>query len=86
MSGLRRALALNLALPFLLAANSAPQPLPIVNSIAAARDVPYPGTIRLEVDATDTARAIFTVRETIPVVGPGPMTLLFPKWLPGAHG
>ena len=86
MSGLRRAVALSLALPFLLAANSLPQPLPIVDTIPAARDVPYPGTIRLEVDATDTSRAIFKVKETIPVAGPGPMTLLFPEWLPGAHG
>ena len=86
MSGHRRALALSLALPFMLAANTAPQPLPIVDTIPVARDVPYPGTIKLEVDATDTARAIFTVRETIPVAGPGPMTLLFPEWLPGAHG
>jgi predicted metalloprotease with PDZ domain len=86
MSAFSRAVALSLALPLLLAANSAPQPLPIVNAIPAARDMPYPGTIRLEVDATDTARAIFTIRETIPVPRPGPMTLLFPKWLPGAHG
>ena len=53
--------------------------------IAAPRDVPYPGTIRLEVDATDIARRIFNVRETIPVRGGGPVTLLFPKWLPGTH-
>jgi len=86
MSAFRRAFALSLALPFMLAANTAPQPLPIVDTIPAARDVPYPGTIKLEVDATDNARAIFAVRETIPVAGPGPMTLLFPKWLPGAHG
>src|SRR6202012_2652671 len=37
------------------------------------------------VDATDLAHAIFKVRETIPVAGPGPLTLLYPKWLPGNH-
>jgi predicted metalloprotease with PDZ domain len=54
--------------------------------VAAPRDVPYPGTIRLAVDATDVQRRIFRVRETIPVAGPGPKTLLYPQWLPGKHG
>jgi len=66
-------------------APSRPQAAPLVDSIPAARDVAYPGTLRLEVDATDTARAIFRVRETIPVAGPGPLTLLYPEWLPGNH-
>ena len=55
-------------------------------AIAAPRDVPYPGTIRLAVDLTDTDRRIWRVRETIPVTRPGPMTLLYPQWLPGKHG
>ncbi|MCU6456078.1 peptidase M61 [Sphingomonas sp. A2-49] len=67
------------------AGNSAPQPVPITDTIPAARDIPYPGTLKLDVDATDTERGIFRVRETIPVARPGPMALLFPKWLPGAH-
>ncbi len=74
-----------LAVLFLIAANSAPQPLPIVDTIPAPRDIPYPGTMTLKVDATDIDRAIFRVRQTIPVTSPGPMTLLFPKWLPGNH-
>ncbi|MBE7217762.1 MAG: M61 family metallopeptidase [Caulobacteraceae bacterium] len=37
------------------------------------------------VDVTDTAHRIFNVRETIPVAGPGPLTLLYPQWLPGNH-
>lgn len=68
------------------AQNSQPQPLPIVDTIPAARDVPYPGTITLDVDATDVQRGIFRVRESIPVTKAGPMVLLFPKWLPGNHG
>lgn len=67
------------------AQNSKPTAQPIVDSIPAARDIPYPGTMRLMVDATDTAQNIFRVRQTIPVVAPGPMTLLYPKWLPGNH-
>jgi predicted metalloprotease with PDZ domain len=66
--------------------NSAPQPAPIADTIPAARDVPYPGgTILLDVEATDTERGIFRVKETIPVAGGGHMVLLYPKWLPGNH-
>ena len=68
------------------AVNSAPQPVPYDDPIPAARDVPYPGTLRVAVDATDVTRGLFRVDETIPVSGPGPLTLLYPKWLPGEHG
>jgi predicted metalloprotease with PDZ domain len=53
--------------------------------IAAPRDVPYAGTIELDVDATDVARGIFRVRERLPVAGAGPLTLLYPEWHPGKH-
>ncbi len=62
-----------------------PQPLPLLTQIPAPRDIAYPGTLKLSVDATDLERRIFRVRETVPVAGAGPMTLLFPKWLPGKH-
>jgi predicted metalloprotease with PDZ domain len=65
--------------------NSAPQPLPITNTIPAPRDVPYPGTMTLEVDASDTQQGIYRVKQTIPVAGAGAMTLLMPAWLPGKH-
>ncbi len=71
-----------------LAQRSMPQPLPIVDMIPAARDMPFPGTIRLAVDASDTLRAVFKVSETIPVPADQagkPMALLFPKFLPGKH-
>lgn len=68
-----------------LAQKSQPQPLPFVDTIPAARDIAYPGTITLDIDATDTQRAIFRVKETIPVAQSGHMVLLFPKWLPGGH-
>ena len=64
---------------------SLPQPLPIESRIPAARDVPYPGTMTVDIDATDTQRAIFRVRQTVPVRGAGPLTLLYPEWLPGNH-
>ncbi|SFP53868.1 M61 family metallopeptidase [Sphingomonas rubra] len=67
------------------AGNSAPQPVPIVDTIPPAVDRPYPGVIKLDVDATDTERGIFLVKETIPVAKTGDVALLFPKWLPGTH-
>jgi len=50
----------------------------------AAQDTPYPGTIALHVDASDTVQGIFRVHETIPVK-PGALTLLYPQWIPGDH-
>ena len=51
----------------------------------APRDEAYaPGPIVLEVDASDVARRIMRVRQTIPVQA-GPLTLLYPQWLPGNH-
>lgn len=47
--------------------------------------VPYPGVLTLKVDLSDAARKIFKVQETVPVK-PGPLTLSFPKWIPGEHG
>jgi predicted metalloprotease with PDZ domain len=67
-------------------AQSMPQPAPLPAPIPAPRDIAYPGTIRLSVDATDIQRHIFTVRETIPVRGGEALTLLYPQWLPGDHG
>jgi predicted metalloprotease with PDZ domain len=62
-----------------------PQPAPEPAPIAPPADVPFPGRIRLHVDARDIERRIFRVRERIPVQQPGALTLLFPEWLPGYH-
>jgi predicted metalloprotease with PDZ domain len=43
------------------------------------------GPITLSVDATEAPRKIFHARMTIPV-NPGPLTLVYPKWIPGEHG
>jgi predicted metalloprotease with PDZ domain len=59
---------------------------PTPQTIPAAVDQPWPGVVRLQVDATDLSRRIYRVRETIPVEGAGPLTLFFPQWLPGNHG
>ncbi len=66
-------------------------PLSIMSTLAFAQPIPpakdsaFPGTMTLQVDATDTDRAIFDVRQTIPVPSSGPMVLLFPEWIPGSH-
>src|SRR5919109_2163857 len=39
----------------------------------------------MKVDLTDLDRRLFTVRESVPVKQ-GPLTLLYPQWLPGTHG
>ena len=62
-----------------------PQPAPLPAAIAAPRDVPYAGMLRISVDATDLDRRIFRVKEIVPVAGPGPLTLLYPRWIPGGH-
>jgi predicted metalloprotease with PDZ domain len=58
---------------------------PAYASIPEPADVPFPGVIRLHVDATQLAHRVFRVTQTVPVVAPGAMTLLYPKWLPGNH-
>jgi predicted metalloprotease with PDZ domain len=67
------------------AQSAGPQPSAMPAPTPAPMDVPYPGTIRLRVDATDIERHIFNVNESIPVRGAGQVTLLYPQWLPGSH-
>jgi len=78
--------ALAAAVGIALAQSPGPQPSAMPAPIAAPRDIPYPGTLRVTVDATDTARRIFRTHETVPVRGGEPLVLLYPDWLPGYHG
>ena len=41
--------------------------------------------VKLKVDATDAPRRLFHVQMSMPAK-PGPMTLLYPEWIPGEHG
>src|SRR3984885_5835068 len=43
-----------------------------------------PGIIRVEVDATQAPQRLLHTHLTVPVQ-PGPLTLLFPEWIPGEH-
>ena len=47
-------------------------------------DQPYAGTLTLVVDLTDAPKKMFRIAETIPVSS-GPLTLYYPKWIPGEH-
>jgi predicted metalloprotease with PDZ domain len=63
---------------------SEPQPIAAAPALPVPRDVAYPGTLQLDIDATDLERRIFRIRQTIPVK-PGPMTLLYSEWIMGNH-
>ncbi len=54
-------------------------------TVPAPTQATYPGTIQYQADVTDRDRRIISVRQTIPVAAPGPMTLLYPEFLPGNH-
>ena len=58
---------------------------PECRPIPPPQDQPYPGTIRLHVDAADTNHRVFHVHEKLPVVGGEELVLLYPEWLPGTH-
>lgn len=68
-----------IALPLLTPLSSA-----IAQQYAAPADTAYPGTITLDVDATDLQHRVFRAKQRIPVQA-GPLTLLYPQWLPGRH-
>jgi predicted metalloprotease with PDZ domain len=50
----------------------------------AYAQTPQPAPIKLRVDATDAPRNIFHNTLVIPVSA-GPLTLVYPKWIPGNH-
>ncbi|MEZ5939166.1 MAG: hypothetical protein R3C52_13270 [Hyphomonadaceae bacterium] len=78
-------LALAFTAPAMAQTNSAPQPAPYPPPVAAPADTPFPGVVKLEVDATDLSRRIFWLKQTIPAPKAGPMTLTYAKWIPGNH-
>ena len=71
-----RALALSVLLTLTTTPALAQTPLPAGSA--------WPGTLRINVDARDLDRRIFKVIATVPAK-PGPLTLLYPQWLPGNH-
>ena len=51
---------------------------------SAATAITPPPAISLAVDASQAAQKMLHARLTMPVT-PGPLTLLYPKWIPGEH-
>lgn len=47
---------------------------------------PAAAPLLLHVDASDAARQVWHAGLTVPVDRPGPLTLVYPKWIPGNHG
>lgn len=69
----------------LLAVGLCPLATPAPAAVPAPRDTPYTaGALKISVDATDTVHRIFRVHEVIPAAA-GPLTLLYPQWIPGTH-
>lgn len=65
-------------------ANAAPAVADVDARGVKISEAAYPGTIRLEVDATDLGQRMFKVRQTVPVQ-PGLQRFHYPAWLPGSH-
>jgi predicted metalloprotease with PDZ domain len=66
--------------------NSLPMAVPVVRALPDPVDAPYPGTIGVDIDATDLATGVYRVVETIPVApGATQLALLLPEWIPGHH-
>jgi predicted metalloprotease with PDZ domain len=88
------ALALALAAPAATragdgaAARSTPGPVYVApaTTVPAPVDRAFAGEIALDVDASDVARRLFTVRQRIPVQRGAAMTLLYPRWEAASHG
>jgi predicted metalloprotease with PDZ domain len=59
--------------------------LAILALFASAFGTAQDSVIRLRLDATDAPRRLFHVQMTVPAK-PGPLTLLYPQWIPGEHG
>ncbi len=55
------------------------------NTIFATLLAQTPAPTKISVDATDATRRLYHVKMTMPVK-PGPLTLLYPQWIPGEHG
>lgn len=64
--------------------SAGPEPVPLPPPVVAPADTPYPGTITLTVNLTNTIDRVATIDETIPVRA-GKITLLYPQWIPGEH-
>jgi predicted metalloprotease with PDZ domain len=56
----------------------------IIGSLDTGKLEAQVGSIALDVDASQITRKVISAHERIPV-SPGPLTLVYPKWIPGDH-
>ncbi|MBT0667710.1 M61 family metallopeptidase [Novosphingobium profundi] len=55
-------------------------------AMPAAQDVAYPGTVALDIDASDVEHGVYRVKQVFPVAaGTKDLILMQPGWLPGNH-
>ena len=55
-----------------------------LSCVAAENTGPAPGPVVLAVSLPDPGQKLLYVHEVMPVT-PGPLTLYYPKWIPGDH-
>ena len=65
-------------------AHATPGPVAVDARGTAISEAAYPGTIVLDVDATDLGQRVFKLRQTVPVQA-GLQRFHYPAWLPGNH-
>jgi predicted metalloprotease with PDZ domain len=58
---------------------------PVLSLLLAASPAAAPAPIRLAVDAREVTRKLVHAHLTLPAA-PGPLSLVYPKWIPGEHG
>ncbi|CDG38575.1 MULTISPECIES: M61 family metallopeptidase [Asaia] len=79
------------AAPASASAQGQPQPeaTPLPSPLPQPKDIAFPGTLKLSVNATDLDHHVMTMHETVPVPQSareaGELVLLYPKWVPGGH-
>jgi predicted metalloprotease with PDZ domain len=73
-----------MAIALMASASPGPTAIAPAAAIAAPQDRPYPGVLRVAVDASDLERRIVRVHETLSGIG-AHTVLLYPQWLPGHH-
>src|ERR1700679_4176574 len=57
----------------------------LATAVGSWSAVAQTGPITLSIDLTDAPRKILHAVEVMPVT-PGPLTVVYPKWIPGEHG
>jgi len=66
--------------------NTFPANIPVTRAVPDPQDTPYPGTITVDIDATDIVSGAERITETVPVApGTHQLALLLPEWIPGHH-